>query len=45
MTGVTPSGGMIGLQAEGTPIDFRNFTLTPLPPAKDLHAPMPKELQ
>jgi hypothetical protein len=45
MTGVAPSAGMIGLQAEGTPIDFRNVTLTPLPPAKDLHAPMPKELQ
>lgn len=45
MTGVAPSAGMIGLQAEGTPIDFRNITLTPLPPAKDLHAPMPKELQ
>ena len=45
MTGVAPSAGMIGLQAEGTPIDFRSFALTPLPPAKDLHAPMPKELQ
>jgi hypothetical protein len=42
MTGVQPSAGMIGLQSEGTPIDFRNFTLTPLPPAKDLNAPMPK---
>lgn len=45
MTGVRPAAGMIGLQAEGTPIDFRNFSLTPLPPAKDMHAPMPKELQ
>jgi hypothetical protein len=42
MTGVIPSAGMIGLQAEGTAIDFRNVTLTPLPPRKDLHAPMPK---
>ena len=42
MTGVVPSGGMIGLQAEGTVIEFRNITLTPLPPAKDLHAPMPQ---
>jgi len=42
MTGVQPSAGMIGLQSEGTPIDFRNITLTPLPPAKDLNAPMPK---
>jgi 3-keto-disaccharide hydrolase len=45
MTGVVPSAGLIGLQAEGTPVDFRNFTLTPLPPAKNLHAPMPKNLQ
>lgn len=42
MTGVQPSGGMIGFQAEGTPIDFRNIELTPLPPAKDLNAPMPR---
>lgn len=42
MTGVRPSGGMIGLQAEGSAIDFRNIVLTPLPPAKDLHAPMPR---
>jgi hypothetical protein len=41
MTGVLPSAGMIGLQAEGAAIDFRNVALTPLPPAKDLHAPMP----
>jgi hypothetical protein len=41
MTGVTPSGGMIALQAEGTAIDFRNVELELLPPAKDLHAPMP----
>ncbi len=45
MTGVVPAAGMIALQAEGTPIDFRNITLTPLPRAKDLHAPMPKEFQ
>lgn len=43
MTGVLPSGGMILLQAEGTPIDFRNIVLTPLPPAKNLYAPMPPE--
>ncbi len=43
MTGVTPSGGTIGLQAEGTAIDFRNVRLTPLAPAKDLHAPMPRQ--
>lgn len=42
VTGVTPSGGLIGFQAEGAPIDFRNLTLTPLPAAKDLNAPMPK---
>lgn len=41
MTDVTPAAGMIALQAEGTPIDFRNITLTELPRAKDLHAPMP----
>ena len=41
MTGVTPAAGFIALQTEGTPIDFRNVTLTPLPPAKDLNAPMP----
>jgi hypothetical protein len=45
MTGVVPAAGMIALQAEGTPIDFRHVKLTPLPRAKDLHAPMPKELQ
>lgn len=44
MTGILPSGGMIGFQSEGTPIDFRNITLTPLPPAKDLYAPMPPGL-
>lgn len=43
MTDVVPGAGMIALQAEGTPIDFRNFVLTPLPRAKDLHAPMPAE--
>jgi len=43
MTEVVPGAGMIGLQAEGTAIDFRNITLTPLPRAKDLHAPMPAE--
>lgn len=42
LTGVKPSAGMIGFQAEGAAIDFRNIILTPLPPAKDLHAPMPK---
>jgi hypothetical protein len=42
LTGVLPSAGMIGLQSEGSAIDFRNITLTPLPPAKDLNAPMPK---
>lgn len=42
MTGVRPSAGMIGFQAEGTPIDFRNIELTPLPAAKDLNAPMPR---
>lgn len=41
LTGVKPSAGMIGFQSEGAAIDFRNITLTPLPPAKDLHAPMP----
>lgn len=41
MTGVLPSAGMIGFQAEGTAIDFRNIVLTPLPPAKNMHAPMP----
>lgn len=41
MTNVKPSGGMIAFQTEGTAIDFRNITLTPLPPAKDLFAPMP----
>ena len=45
MTEVTPAAGMIALQTEGTPIDFRNLRLTPLPRAKDLHAPMPKEPQ
>ena len=41
MTGVLPSGGGIGFQSEGTPIDFRNIVLTPLPAAKNLNAPMP----
>lgn len=41
MTGVMPSAGMIALQSEGTAIDFRNVELELLPPAKDLHAPMP----
>ena len=44
MTGILPSGGCIGFQSEGTPIDFRNITLTPLPAAKDLNAPMPARL-
>ena len=43
MTDVVPGAGVIALQAEGTAIDFRNFVLTPLPRAKDLHAPMPSE--
>lgn len=42
MTEVVPNAGAIGLQAEGAAIDFRNIKLTPLPRAKDLHAPMPK---
>lgn len=42
MTGVTPSGGHIALQSEGYAIEFRGVTLEPLPPAKDLHAPMPE---
>jgi len=42
LTGVVPSGGHIALQSEGYPIEFRNITLEPLPPAKDLHAPMPQ---
>ena len=41
ITGVRPSGGMIAFQTEGTPIDFRNLELTPLPAAKNLNAPMP----
>lgn len=45
MTDVTPAAGMIALQTEGTPIDFRKITLTPLARAKDLHAPMPEELK
>jgi hypothetical protein len=42
MTGVVPGAGTIGLQSEGTPIDFRKITLTPLARAKDLHVPMPE---
>ncbi|HEX2854470.1 MAG TPA: DUF1080 domain-containing protein, partial [Opitutaceae bacterium] len=42
MTNVQPSAGMIAFQSEGTPIDFRNIELTPLPAAKDLNAPMPR---
>jgi len=41
MTGVVPSAGSIGLQSEIAAVDFRNVILTPLPPAVDLHAPMP----
>lgn len=41
MTRVIPSAGMIALQTEGSAIDFRNITITLLPPAKDLHAPLP----
>lgn len=44
MTGILPSGGCIGFQSEGTPIDFRHITLTPLPAAKNLNAPMPAQL-
>jgi hypothetical protein len=44
MTGILPSGGCIGFQSEGTPIDFRHITLTPLPAAKDINAPMPSQL-
>jgi hypothetical protein len=40
MTGVAPAAGMIALQSEGAAIDFRNWTLTPLPPQKDLVAPV-----
>ena len=43
MTGVTPAAGMIGLQSEGTPVEFRNFTLTPLAPAKDLKTLVPAQ--
>lgn len=42
MRGVKPSAGHIGLQSEGYPIEFRSVTLETLPPAKDLHAPMPQ---
>lgn len=41
MTQVQPSAGLIAFQSEGTPIDFRRIELTPLPPAKNLNAPMP----
>lgn len=44
MTRIIPSGGCIGFQSEGTPIDFRNIVLTPLPAAKELNAPMPAQL-
>lgn len=40
-TQAIPSAGMIGFQAEGSVVELRNIVLTPLPPAKDLHAPMP----
>lgn len=43
MTGVIPSGGMIGFQSEGAAIEFRNINLKHLGPAKDLHAPMPSQ--
>lgn len=43
MTGVSPSAGMIALQSEGAPVEFRNFTLTPLPPAKDLQTLVPAQ--
>lgn len=42
VTDTVPNAGMIGLQTEGTPIEFRNWTLTPLPPAKDTNVPMAK---
>ncbi len=42
MTGLVPNAGMIAFQAEGAAIDFRDVKLTVLPPAKDLHAPMPR---
>lgn len=42
MTGLIPSAGHIGLQSEGYVIEFRNVTVEPLPPAKDLHAPLPR---
>lgn len=45
MTGVQPSGGLIAFENEGTPIDFRNIELTPLPAAKELNAPMPRPTQ
>jgi 3-keto-disaccharide hydrolase len=41
MTGVTPSGGLIALQSEGAAIEFRNWTLTPLPAQKDLVTQVP----
>jgi hypothetical protein len=41
MTGVKPSAGTIGLQSEIGAVDFRNVTLTPLPPEVNLHTPMP----
>ena len=40
-TDTVPNAGMIGLQTEGTPVEFRNWTLTLLPPAKDTNAPLP----
>lgn len=40
MTSIVPAGGCIGFQCEGTPIDFRNITLTPLPTAKNLNGPL-----
>lgn len=41
MTSVQPSAGMIALQSEGAAVEFRNWTLTPLPPAKDLVTQVP----
>jgi hypothetical protein len=41
MTGLRPEAGTIGLQSEAGAVDFRNVTLTPLPPAVNLHTPMP----
>lgn len=41
ITNITPTAGMIGLQAEGTAVEFRNVKLKSLPPLKNLRAPLP----